>query len=129
MIQSTAYKTASQSSRPSISLPCLYKKLLHLVRGDLEDDTSLFVCASNALFGDNTLDRKSLQGYIMKLLGGPVAWRANKQDTVTTLSTEAELVAVSQTAREAIYLSCLLIALNLKIPGPLSIDCDNLQTI
>lgn len=96
---------------------------------DLEDDNSSFVCASDALFGNNTLDRKSSQGYIMKLFGGPVAWRTNKQDTITTSSTEAELRAVFQTAREAIYLSRLLIALNLKIPGPLSIDCDNLQTI
>jgi len=36
---------------------------------------------------------------------GPIAWRANKQDTVTTSSTEAELLALSQTAKEAIFTS------------------------
>ena len=35
----------------------------------------------------------------MKLFGGAVALRANKQDTVTILSTEAELLAISQTAK------------------------------
>ena len=96
--------------------------------GDSQDLSS-FVCASDASFGDNTLDRKSSQGYIMKLFGGAVAWRANKQDTVTTSSTEAELLAISQTAKEAIYLSCLMQALNFVIPEALTIECDNAQTI
>src|SRR5438045_4380837 len=90
--------------------------------------TSL-VCASDASFADNTMDRKSSQGYIMKLFGGPVAWRANKQDTVTTSSTEAELLALSQTAKETIYLSRLLKALSLELNEPLTIECDNHQTI
>ncbi|TMC14027.1 MAG: Ty1/Copia family ribonuclease HI [Chloroflexi bacterium] len=90
--------------------------------------TSL-VCASDASFADNTMDRKSSQGYIMKLFGGPVAWRANKQDTVTTSSTEAEFLALSQTAKETIYLSRLLKALSLELDEPLTIECDNRQTI
>jgi hypothetical protein len=88
-----------------------------------------FVCASDASFADNTLDRKSSQGYITKLFGGPVAWRANKQDTVTTSSTEAELLALSQTAKESIYLSRLFRALSLELDEPLVIECDNRQTI
>ena len=92
-------------------------------------DLSSFVCASDASFGDNSLDRKSSQGYIMKLFGGAVALRANKQDTVTTSSTEAELLAISQTAKEAIYLSRLMQALKLVIPEALTIECDNEQTI
>src|SRR6266480_2909716 len=57
-----------------------------------------FVCASDVLFADNSVNRKSSQGYIITLFGGPISWRANKQDTVTTSSTEAELLALSQTA-------------------------------
>jgi hypothetical protein len=75
------------------------------------------------------MDRKSSQGYVMKLFGGPVAWRANKQDTITTSSTEAELLALSQTAKEAIYLSRLLCALTVQLDEPLTIQCDSLQTI
>lgn len=91
-------------------------------------DISSFVCGSDASFADNILDRKSSQGYLMKLFGGAVAWRANKQDTVTTSSTEAELLAISQTAKEAIYLSRLMLALTLVLPEPLTVDCDNAQT-
>ena len=71
-------------------------------------DLSSFVWASDASFGDNTLDHKSFQGYIMKLFGGAVALRASKQDTVTTLSAEAEFLAISQTTKEAIYHSRLM---------------------
>jgi hypothetical protein len=65
----------------------------------------------------------------MTLFGGPIAWRANKQDTVTTLSTEAELLALSQTAKEAIFLSRLFKAMQLDLDEPLVIQCDNRQTI
>ncbi len=65
----------------------------------------------------------------MKLFGGPIAWRANKQDTVTTSSTEAELLALSQTAKEAIFISRLFKAMTLRLKEPLIIDCDNTQTL
>ena len=61
----------------------------------------------------------------MKLFGGLIAWRANKQDTVTTSSTEAELLALSQTVKEAIFISRLLKAMTLRLNEPLIIDCDN----
>ncbi len=64
----------------------------------------------------------------MKLFGGEVAWRANKQDIVTISSTEADLLAISQTAKEAIYLFRLMQALNLVIPEAITIECDNAQT-
>ena len=94
-----------------------------------EEGARAFVCASDASFADNSVDRKSSQGYIMTLFGGPIAWRANKQDTVTTSSTEAELLALSQTAKEAIFLSRLFKAMTLRLNEPLVIDCDNTQTL
>ncbi len=108
----------------------LFQKKDYCIRywGNAQDLSSL-VFESDASFGDNTLDRKSSQGYLMKFFGGEVAWRANKQDTVNTLSTEAELLAISQTVREAIYLSHLMQALNLVIPEALKIECRNLQKI
>ena len=86
--------------------------------------------ASDASFADNTLDRKSSQGYTIKLYGGLIAWRANKQDTVTTSTTEAELLALSQVAKEAIFTSRLLAELGVKLPdSTITILCDNTQTI
>ena len=86
--------------------------------------------ASDASFADNTLDRKSSQGYAIKLFNGLIAWRASKQDTVTTSTTEAELLALSQVAKEAIFISRLLRELQVKLSqSTITIQCDNKQTI
>lgn len=58
---------------------------------------------SDASFGGN-VGRKSSQGFVSFLYGGPVVWHANKQKSVTTSTTEAELVALSAAARELIAL-------------------------
>ena len=41
------------------------------------------LCASDAAFADNIDDRKSTEGYLVMLFGGPIDWRASKQKTVT----------------------------------------------
>ena len=46
--------------------------------GDDDNEAHSFICASDVLFANNTLDRKSSQGYIMLLFGGAIAWKANK---------------------------------------------------
>jgi hypothetical protein len=44
----------------------------------------------------------------MKLFGGLIGWQVNKQDIVTTSTTEAKLLALSQAAREGQYIHQLL---------------------
>ena len=80
-------------------------------------DTKELVVTSNASFADNILDRKSFQAFTIKLFGGLIRWRANKQDTVTTSTTEAELLALAQAAKETLFVSRLL--------TELSVDLDN----
>lgn len=87
-----------------------------------------WIIASDASFADNA-DRKSSQGWIMKLCGGSIAWRATKQPTVTTSTTEAELLAVSETAREAMFMARLLKALDKQLEAAMTIQCDNQQTV
>ena len=96
--------------------------------GSEEETSETFISASNTSFADNS-DRKSLQGFIMKLFGGTISWKICKQATVTTSSTEAELLVLSQTAREAMYLARLFKAMKYRQSEPLTILCDNLQTI
>jgi hypothetical protein len=84
------------------------------------------VVSSDASFADNSIDRKSSQAYTMKLLGGLIGWRANKQDTVTTSTTEAELLALSQTTKEALYVSRLIQELSVRLDDQrIRIQCDN----
>jgi hypothetical protein len=85
---------------------------------------------SDASFADNLPDRKSTQAYTIRLFGGLVAWRSNKQDTVTTSTTEAELLALSQAARESMFVSRIMKGLSIPLANErIRIQCDNLQTI
>jgi GTP cyclohydrolase FolE2 len=63
------------------------------------------------------------------LFGELISYRANRQNTIITLTTEAELLALLQAARECIYIARLFEALTLKLNKPLKIRCDNRQTI
>lgn len=85
---------------------------------------------SDASFADNTVDRHSSQAYVMRLFGGIVGWRANKQDTVTTSTTEAELLALAQATKEAMFTLRLIkeIGVSLDQEG-VQLWCDNAQTI
>ncbi|KAJ6439138.1 peramine synthetase [Purpureocillium lavendulum] len=85
--------------------------------------------ASDAAFTDDPETRKSSQGHVITLFGGPVSWKASKQATVTTSSTEAELLAFTSTAKEAIAMQRLFQQINLKLDHPIRIECDNQQTI
>ena len=58
--------------------------------------------ASDASFGDNR-DRKSSEGYICKLCGGPIDWKASGRKTVTTSTTEAELLALSEAGKTVLW--------------------------
>jgi hypothetical protein len=94
--------------------------------GNRADDG--WIIASDASFADNA-DRKSSQGWMMLLCGGSIAWRATKQSTVTTSTTEAELLAISETAREAMFMARLLKALDKELDTAMTIQCDNQQTV
>jgi hypothetical protein len=59
----------------------------------------IFECSSDAAFADDTETRRSSDGLLFLLYGGPIDWRASKQKTVTTSSTEAEFLSLSAAAR------------------------------
>ena len=94
---------------------------------DLPDQQ--LVIASDASFADDIETRRSSQGYTISLFGGLIAWRAARQATVTTSTTEAELRGVSDTAREIIALQRLFGELRLELGESWTILCDNQQTI
>jgi len=55
---------------------------------------------SDASFADD-IGRKSSQGFIIMLGDNPFVWKATKQPTVTTSTTEAELLALTDAVKEA----------------------------
>lgn len=89
-----------------------------------------FEVSSDSSFADNSQDRRSSQAYVMRLFGGTIGWRASKQDTVTTSTTEAELLSLAQAGKEALFQSRLLKELGVKFTQQtIQLWCDNQQTI
>ncbi|KAJ6119759.1 hypothetical protein N7523_004039 [Penicillium sp. IBT 18751x] len=66
-------------------------------------DGPTFVCVSDASYADN-IGRKSSEGYIAYLFNSPINWVVRKQKTVTTLTIEAELLAISSASKHTVDL-------------------------
>jgi hypothetical protein len=88
------------------------------------------VIASDASFANNNTNRKSLQAFAIKLFSGLIGWRANKQDTIITSITKAELLALAQAAKKSMYVSKLLQKFTINLNDQtIYIEYDNTQTI
>ena len=70
-------------------------------------------------------DRKSTSGYCFIMGSGLLSWKSNKQTCVTLSTAEAEYVALSSAAQEAIWLKLLLHDLNFSHNSPMVIMEDN----
>ena len=68
--------------------------------------------------------RRSTTGYVYTLGGTAISWASKLQQTVALSTTEAEYMAATQAAKEALWLKKLLKDLKLW-DGPLQIRCDN----
>ncbi|KAL5810453.1 hypothetical protein ACOSQ3_027162 [Xanthoceras sorbifolium] len=72
---------------------------------------------------------KSTSGYVFMLGLGAVSYLSKKQAIVTLSTTEAEFVAATACACQAIWLKKILGELNFKRQGPITIFCDNSSAI
>ncbi len=84
---------------------------------------------SDADWGGDINDRKSTSGYIFKLNGGAVSWRSKKQSCVALSAAEAEYVALSAAAQEAMWLKQLMSELTTSNDQPITIFEDNQSAI
>ena len=94
-----------------------------------ENATQVLLMAGDASFADDPETRRSAQGYLIMLFGGLVNWKSARQNTVTTSSTEAELLALTDLGRETMAFKRFLRDLRLELGLPWTIFCDNQQTI
>jgi hypothetical protein len=80
-------------------------------------------------FAACTDTRRSVSGYAFSLGSGAVSWKSRQQDLVTLSTCEAEYVAASEAAREAVFLRALLGEIGHRQTGPTMILADNQGTI
>lgn len=84
---------------------------------------------SDASFADNKEDRKSTSGFVTLLNGTAVTWKSTKQKIVALSSTEAEHIALTESVKEAKWLSHLLDKLDVNISRPIKVLEDNESAI
>ena len=88
-----AAKRVLQYLKRTINYSIVYRKTGKLLEGYTDAD-----------WANCTSDRRSYTGYCFRLADGPVSWASKKQPTVALSSTEAEYMALTEAAKEAIYL-------------------------
>ncbi|RVW98285.1 Retrovirus-related Pol polyprotein from transposon TNT 1-94 [Vitis vinifera] len=71
--------------------------------------------------------RKSTSGNVFVLGGGAISWRSIKQTCVADSTMEAEYVAASEAAKEAVWLINFLLDLGVvpSVQSPITLYCDN----
>jgi len=113
------------------------QKILRYVKGtaDLElvlgaGDSGLQLRGyTDADWGANDINRRSISGYIFKYGAGAISWSSKKQTSVALSSTEAEYMALTQAAKEAIWLKRLLKELGQDVDGGVLLNVDNQSCI
>ena len=74
-------------------------------------------------------DRKSTSGYVFMMGSEAISWSSKKQPIVTLSTTEAEFVAATSCACQAIWLRKILEKLQFKQTGATTVYCDNSSAI
>ncbi|MCQ7222035.1 DDE-type integrase/transposase/recombinase [Salmonella enterica] len=82
---------------------------------------------SDASFQTDQDDYRSQSGFVFCLNGGAVSWKSSKQDTVADSTTEAEYIAASEAAKEAVWIRKFITELGVvpSIADPVQLYCDN----
>jgi hypothetical protein len=88
-----------------------------------------FFGAADAAFGDEPETRRSSQGFVFKLYGMPIDWKATVQRCVTKSTTEAELIALSLAGSEMEWWNRFFEHVGFDPEITPTLWCDNQQTV
>ncbi|XP_031402570.1 secreted RxLR effector protein 161-like [Punica granatum] len=82
-------------------------------------------------FQSDVDDRKFISGYIFTCNGGAVSWKSSKQEATADSTAEAEYIAASDAAKEAVWIRKFVTELGIvhSISSPVELYCDNTGAI
>ena len=80
---------------------------------------------TDADWGSDRDDRRSIGAYIVKIGCGAVSWKSKKQSCVALSSTEAEYMALCQAAKESVWMVDFLKNLGISIHDTMVVNADN----
>ena len=69
--------------------------------------------------------KRSTTGWTYQYCSAAISWSSKKQDSIALSSCEAEIMAASEAAKEALYLNRFLDEFGLKGPDPVNLRSDN----
>lgn len=123
-------------SRPTLMHLQAAKRVLRYLCGTMDfgiwykrgGDGEMLIYTDSDFAGDID-SRKSTSGYVFLIDNAAVAWSSKKQPIVTLSTTEAEYVAASSCACQAIWFNRILEELKYDVEGSTIILCDNTSTI
>ena len=112
------------------------KRILRYLKGTINHGLTFTRCNefpvqgfSDADWAGDTDSRRSTTGYVFTAMGTPISWRSKLQRVVALSSCEAELIAIVDAAKEAVWMRKALRGYNLMLDAPLTIHEDNQGTI
>ncbi|KAF7762621.1 hypothetical protein Agabi119p4_9214 [Agaricus bisporus var. burnettii] len=79
----------------------------------------------NADYAGDTNTRRSTEGHIFFVAGGPVSWASKRQETVALLTVEAEYMALIRATQQAIWLSKFMREVGLDQEKLINVFADN----
>ncbi|KAK8713625.1 hypothetical protein V6N13_148837 [Hibiscus sabdariffa] len=82
---------------------------------------------TDASFQTDKDNSRSQSGFVFCLNGGVVSWKSSKMDTVADSTTEAEYIAASEAAKEAVWIKKFITGLGVipSISDTVDLYCDN----
>ena len=82
-------------------------------------------CYVDSDWGGDTVNRKSISGWIITFNGNPIVWTSKQQSIVAQSSSEAEYIATSDSCKDVVFVIRILEFFGFKINFPVKIMVDN----
>ena len=85
-------------------------------------------CSATVTLTDDLQTRKSTSGFVFLLWGAPISWASKRQACVALSTTEAEVIALVEAAKEAVWLRRFIRELGFP-EQTVPLFCDNQSAI
>ena len=106
------------------------RKLKLKMEPQIRADNNFFLEGiSHSEYSGDKETRISVYGYIVYFCGAPIAWKSKAGKSVTLSSTEAEYFALSDLAKEIIFIKQLIEYMGIKLNYPIVVRVDNVGAI